>query len=166
MNIERILNALNEHEVAYMLIGGVNFLLRHQGPMTYDVDIWIDDSDENRARCEAALRALDAEWGSRDEDWGPVEERPSGWLDGQSVFCLLTPHGALDVFRQMRGLPDWATCRNRAVHVTISGTIECFAVNDQDMLDSQLALPPGLQRTERLRVLRAAIERDGPEGAP
>lgn len=48
MNIDRILTELNSANVDYLLIGGVNFLLRHHGPLTYDVDVWICDSEENR----------------------------------------------------------------------------------------------------------------------
>ena len=30
MNIDAVLSKLNERQVAYLLIGGVNFMLRHQ----------------------------------------------------------------------------------------------------------------------------------------
>ena len=58
MNVDQILRAFNETQVEYILIGGMNFLLRHAPILTFDVDLWIDDTPENRARCEAALRWL------------------------------------------------------------------------------------------------------------
>jgi hypothetical protein len=91
MNVDHILNTLNQHGVSYLLIGGMNFLLRHLPLSTYDVDVWIEDRFDNRRRCETALAALDAEWGRTDADWGPVAKLPAGWLDQQGVFSLNSP---------------------------------------------------------------------------
>ena len=99
MNVDHILETLNGHQVAYILIGGMNFLLRHTPVLTYDVDLWIDDTPENLDRCEKALGELQAEWGATDNDWGPVSSKTPGWLGSQAVFCLTSPHGAVDIFR-------------------------------------------------------------------
>ena len=80
MNVDHILGTLNGHHVAYILIGGMNFLLRHAPVLTYDVDLWIEDTPENRDRCERALGELQAEWGASDRDWGPVAAKAEGWL--------------------------------------------------------------------------------------
>ena len=40
MNVDEILAALNAERVDYLLIGGMNFLLRHIPELTFDVDIW------------------------------------------------------------------------------------------------------------------------------
>jgi hypothetical protein len=62
MNVDRILETFNRQQVAYLLIGGMNFLLGHKPVLTYDVDLWVEDTEENLRRCEAALAELDAEW--------------------------------------------------------------------------------------------------------
>lgn len=53
---------LHRRSVAYLIIGGVHYLLRHPPVLTFDLNIWIEDSPENRARCvdwsEYAARAL------------------------------------------------------------------------------------------------------------
>ena len=55
MNVDEILRVFNECGVEYLLIGGMNFLLRHQPVLTYDIDLWIRDTPMNRAvRCGAA----------------------------------------------------------------------------------------------------------------
>ncbi|HMP76278.1 MAG TPA: hypothetical protein PKE12_08285 [Kiritimatiellia bacterium] len=59
LDVDAIFDAFNSREVEYILIGGMNFLLRHQPVLTFDVDVWIHDTAENRTRCEAALNALD-----------------------------------------------------------------------------------------------------------
>jgi len=111
MNIDHILSTLNKHEVAYVLIGGMNFLLRHAPVLTYDVDVWIDDEPANRERCETALSELQAEWGPSDNDWIPVAARKPGWLETQALYCLMSPYGAIDVFRSVKGLECWTTPR-------------------------------------------------------
>jgi len=158
MKADFILQTLNDSHVDYLLIGGMNFLFRHRPVLTYDIDVWIDDTAENRARCEAALAALEAEWGTSDDDWQPVARRKPGWLARQGVFSLVSPYGSIDVFRSVRGLEDWRACRARAVTARTSAGVAYMGLSDQDMLQCQLALPEQQQRTERIEILRRAIE--------
>lgn len=159
MNVDQILETLSRHQVDYLLIGGMNFLLRHQGPVTYDVDVWIDDTDENRERCERALAELGAEWGRTEADWAPVARSSPGWLARQGMFCLHTTAGAVDVFRSLEGPSSWAEAKRRAVRVTVAAGIECDALCDADMLACQLALPEGQRRQDRLDRLRQSLEK-------
>jgi hypothetical protein len=79
MNPDKIFATMNDHGVFYLLIGGMNFMLRHEPKLlTFEIDFWIDDTAENRQRCETALAALDAKWGVNDADWKPVAERQPG----------------------------------------------------------------------------------------
>jgi hypothetical protein len=127
--------------------------------LTYDVDVWIEDNTENRRRCEAALADLQAEWGSTDDDWNSVATKPEGWLDGQSVFCLNSPHGAIDIFRSVLGLPAWPLCRERAeAGQTASGTA-FWGLSDADMLCCQLALPDGARNEARVRYLQDSLRK-------
>jgi hypothetical protein len=50
MNVDEILQTLNEGQVDYLLIGGMNFLIRHLPELTFDVDIWVRDDTENLGR--------------------------------------------------------------------------------------------------------------------
>ena len=40
MNVDTIPDTMNSRNVAYLLIGVMNFLLRHAPVMTYDVDLF------------------------------------------------------------------------------------------------------------------------------
>jgi len=51
MNIDHILRTFNACAVEYLLIGGMNFLLRHEPVLTYDIDFWIRDTVVNRGHC-------------------------------------------------------------------------------------------------------------------
>ena len=157
MNTDHILSTLNRHEVAYMLIGGMNFLLRHAPVLTHDVDVWIDDEPANREHCEKALCELQAEWGQSDADWGPVAARKPGWLAVQGLHCLLSPHGAIDVFRSVKGLESWTTCRDAAQPERTPAGTAYLGLSDADMLRCQMVLDQGLQKLDRIRALRKAL---------
>ncbi len=157
MNIDRILQVLNDGGVDYLLVGGVNFLLRHRPELTFDLDIWVRDAPDNLRRCETALAVLDAEWGPDEAAWGPVARMPTGWLAGQSVFCMTSPAGAIDVFRAVKGMADWASCADRAVSGRTAAGIAYRGLCDADMLACQLALPPPERKEGRIAVLRAAL---------
>ncbi len=157
MNIEHILAVFNRHEVRYLLIGGVNFLLRHKPVLTFDVDFWIEDSEANRRRCEEALNELNAEWGRTDSDWGAVANLAAGWLSQQPVFCLTSPHGAIDIFRLVQGLSDW----DEAFTVSVSGTTASgtaySGLSDADMLACQLSIPVESRKNDRIQELQKAM---------
>jgi hypothetical protein len=157
MNVDHILATLNQHGVDYVLIGGMNFLLRHLPVSTYDIDVWIQDEAANLQRCEAALGALNAEWGQTDADWGPVANMPPGWLNRQGVFSLNSPHGAIDVFRSVHGLADWSTAAAQAMVEKTKAGVSYRGLCDADMLQCQLALDPGFQNQSRVRYLQGKV---------
>jgi hypothetical protein len=157
ISIDEILGALNRNGCSYLLIGGMNFMLRHEPQLTFDVDVWIEDSLQNRRKCETALAELNAEWGKTDELWGPVSQLPSNWLEQQYVYSLITPFGALDVFRSVKGLADWQACWQRGVEESTAAGTSYRGLCDEDMLQCQLALDEVEQKGERIRVLRNSI---------
>jgi hypothetical protein len=162
MDIDGILTALHQHEVQYLLIGGVNFLLRHAPELTFDVDVWISDTAENRARLNTALRRLRAEWGPTETDWAPVPEDPA-WLLRQPIFCLTTPSGALDIFREVQGLEgEFEQAFRRGIQSQTPSGIPYHGLSDEDMLRCQEALNPSEQKPGRMETLRRAIsQREG-----
>ncbi len=105
-----------------------------------------------------ALAALQAEWGESDTDWAKVAERDPGWLDRQPVFCLNSPSGAIDVFRTVTGLSDWAVSRAGASRdTTASGTVY-WGLSDEDMLRCQLALEEPYRKPQRIATLRRVLQ--------
>jgi hypothetical protein len=157
MNVDEILTTLNQEHVDYLLIGGMNFLLRHLPELTYDVDIWVKDDDENLARVNRALRQLGAEWGRTESEWKPAAT-DWHWLQTQAVFCLTTAHGALDIFRDVHGLEGcYVDCKGRSVRSQTATGIQFAGLSDQDMLACQEALPAEERKERRIEVLREAI---------
>lgn len=160
MNVDRILDMLNRHEVEYLLIGGMNFFIRHRPVATFDVDVWIADTTLNRSRCEAALRDLDAAWGADEQAWGPVARLAPGWLERHGVYCLTSAAGDIDIFRSVKGLADWSDCARRASTSTTKSGVSFRGLSDRDMIACQEALPEGQRRVDRVLYLRKALHDD------
>lgn len=160
MDVDHILRTMNDHGVDYLLIGGMNFLLRHAPVLTYDVDLWIHDVPANRARCAAALAALGACWGPSEADWRPVADQPL-WLERQPVFCLTSPSGAIDVFREVRGLGAWEAAAARAVAGLTAAGVAYRGLADEDMIACQLALPEAERRPGRIETITRALHGRG-----
>ena len=157
MNIDAILSELSSARVDYLLIGGVNFLLRHTPELTFDVDIWVRDDPKNLAQLNIALKLMGAEWGPIEIFWKPVPTDPR-WLREQTVFCLTTRHGALDIFREVKGLEGkYNECHNASFSARTGSGIPYRGLSDQHMLDCQTALPPGEQNQKRIATLKKAL---------
>lgn len=155
-----MIETLNAEGVDYLLIGGMNFLLRHEPELTFDVDIWVADIAENLDRLNRALHGLGAAWGPTETAWAPVPE-DSAWLRRQTVFCLTTQHGALDVFREVRGLEgQYLECREAAVRSQTASGLAFLGLSDAHMLACQEALPEAERKPRRVATLRAALRRE------
>lgn len=159
MDTDRILASLNSAEVDYILIGGMNFLLRHKPELTFDIDVWVRDDAPNLARLNTALLELKAAWGPDDQTWEPVPAYPA-WLRRQSVFCLTTAAGALDVFRHVAGLGDFETSKNEASLLKTAAGVPFLSLSDADMIRCQEALPEAVRKTSRLHYLRSLNKDD------
>jgi hypothetical protein len=157
MNIDQILSVFGKHSVDYLLIGGVNFLLNHAPELTFDLDLWVRDDDENLQKANAALQELRAEWGPTEHDWKPVPAQ-QGWLRRQTVFCLTSPYGAIDIFREVKGLEGkYEECKRRAQHKTTTTGVGYTSLSDEDMLQCQLALPEAARKPGRVEALKRSI---------
>lgn len=157
MNVDLILDTFNQNGGRFILIGGMNFLMRHKPIITYDVDLWIEDEADNLKRCHIALSQLGAEWGASDDDWGPIAEKDPSWLSQQGVYCLTSPNGAIDIFRFVQGLDDWSRSFAAALQEHSAGGTEYRGLSDTDMLRCQEALLESARKQERIDILKAAI---------
>ncbi len=54
-DFEDILELLNEHQVRYLIIGGLAFIYHAKPRYTKDMDLWIDPASDNVERTNAAL---------------------------------------------------------------------------------------------------------------
>ncbi len=159
MDVEHILRTLNSHGVEYILVGGMNFLLNHSGPLSYEVGLFVNDTPANRCELNFALQELRCEWGPGMDHLKAVSGDPQ-WLERQPVYCLTSPHGAIDIFRAVKGLEDgYEPCKARAEVRSMQDGEIYFSLSDEDMLRSQLALPETEQIKNRIETLRTSIQK-------
>ena len=153
----RVFLTMNSHSVSYLLVGGLNYFLLHKPVTTQDIDLLIEDTSQNRSRCEHALSELGAEWGRRDDDWGTVATKNDGWLTGQSVFCLLTHFGPVDIFLTIPGISSYHEASLRSVVLDLGWATSIRLISSKDLLACQLAIPEVYRKTERIAYLRGQL---------
>lgn len=110
---------LQQNNVRYIMIGGFATNLHGYSRATNDIDIWIEDSIENRKNLRKALK----EQGSG--DYPPIETMDfiPGWTDFQ-----LNMGFKLDVMLSVKGLEEigFDECYHFAVVAEIEGVIVRF----------------------------------------
>ena len=100
--------SLNNNDVRYVMIGGFATNLHGYNRATNDIDLWIDDTLQNRKNLRKALK----EQGSGDYDAIESMQFVPGWTDFQLNFGF-----KLDVMTSVKGLENigFEECYNFAV---------------------------------------------------
>ncbi|MBW3641057.1 MAG: hypothetical protein KY451_14700 [Actinobacteria bacterium] len=157
---ERILGVLTEHEVQFVLIGGMG-AVAHGSPLpTRDVDVTPEASRANLDRLAAALRALDAR--IRDSD---IPEGLAFSCDGTSLAAaifwnLTTRFGDLDISFTPAGTTGYAGLVVDAEPLTFRG-VDVQLASLEAIVRSKAAAnrPKDLRALPVLRELLAAQTR-------
>ena len=97
----------------FVVIGGFAVIANQFVRATEDVDVLVPDDEENDARLDAALLALDARW--------PADDRPfaAGELRGREHSRLIWAAGLLDVLREGVAPLDVASVEAGAVRADL-----------------------------------------------
>ncbi len=104
-----IVAVLLEHEVMFVVIGGIAAALHGSPFVTKDLDITPEMSAENLTRLSNALRAVGARVGTERVEGGPAFNHDAESLAAAGVWNLTTNFGELDlsfVPTGTRGYPD------------------------------------------------------------
>lgn len=118
---EEILRVLGDHDVEYVLIGGLAAVLHGSALPTYDVDITPEASAGNLGRLSDALRALDARARVDGVPDGLPFRHDAASLAAVTTLNLVTTGGDLDVALHPAGVPEFEQWRRDAVRVEILG---------------------------------------------
>ncbi|MCC5886866.1 MAG: hypothetical protein JJT88_10580 [Gammaproteobacteria bacterium] len=92
-SFREILEALNQHEVEYMVVGGVAAVIHGAPTTTFDLDALVRLSDANAERLARALSELDARFREHRAILRPTVED----ILGGGHLLLMTRAGPLDV---------------------------------------------------------------------
>lgn len=117
LDIDRIVKVLNDHEVDYVVIGGIAVIAHGNPRATFDLDLIASLEADNLARLAAALVALDARaFGIDGQDVGVDPTDPTDLARGGN-WVLVTDAGRLDIMSAADGAAPYHRLIERAVHL-------------------------------------------------
>jgi hypothetical protein len=135
LDAERILRALSEHGVDYVLIGGLAVQTHGHVRTTIDADLIPAPEPANLRRLAAALNSLDARvLNSGDEDI-PIDAK---MLPRATIWQFATRDGGVDVMHEVPGGRPYSELSERALHVKL-GDIDVPVVDLDDLIQMKLA---------------------------
>ena len=141
-----LLQALDDHGVAYIVVGGFARVLQGTEELTWGLDIVPSTRPENLPRLEAALTDLDA----RRADGKPAQ---AGTLAREQVIALETEHGELKLVPEPAGTRGYDDLRRAATREPIGKGLrpQVASVGDLARMVSALDQP---ERATQLTQLR------------
>lgn len=161
LGAERILGALQEHHVDYVLIGALAATIHGSSLRTDDVDVCPRKDAANLKRLAGALRALEAK--EYDPHRGELIERDwtGAMLASDRTWLLGTSAGRLDLVFEPSGTDGYADLGRGAVAMEIGG-VHVRVASLEDVIRSKEAADRPRDR-EQLPALRHLLEGLGGE---
>jgi predicted nucleotidyltransferase len=104
-NYIQLLKRLIDHDVEFIVIGGVAAALQGSGLATFDLDVCAPMTDANIDRIHAAMQDLNAYFGQR-PDRLPLYDDPKR-LHGFKNIYLRTNLGAIDLLGELPGVASY-----------------------------------------------------------
>lgn len=135
LDAERILRALDEHGVDYVLIGGLAVQTHGHVRTTNDADLMPAPDPDNLGRLSAALRSLDARVLNPGEERTAIDAK---MLPKATIWQFATRDGGIDVMHEAPGGRPYAELSERALHVKL-GDIDVPVVDLDDLIRMKLA---------------------------
>jgi len=90
-----LLEAFNDAEVRYLIIGGYAVIKHSEPRFTKDLDLWVATDSENSKRVYAALAEFDA----------PIEDlQPSDFAETTAFFTMGLPPTRIDIMFDLNGV--------------------------------------------------------------
>ena len=136
LDAERILRALAEHGVDYVLIGGLA-VQTHGGHVrtNNDADLIPAPDPANLERLASTLRALDARVLNPGEEDTEINAK---MLSKATIWQFVSRDGGIDVMHEVPGGRPYADLSKRALHVRL-GDVDVPVVDLDDLIQMKLA---------------------------
>lgn len=135
LDAERILRALAEHGVDYVLIGGLAVQTHGHVRTTNDADLIPAPDPANLGRLADALRSLDARILNPGSENVEIDAK---MLPKATIWQFASRDGGIDVMHEVPGGRTYAELRERALAVRL-GEIEVPVVGLDDLIAMKLA---------------------------
>jgi hypothetical protein len=135
LDAEQILQALAEHGVEYMIVGGLAVQTHGHVRTTVDIDVYPRPTPANMARLAEALKALDAQVLNPGSEGMRID---SMMLPRATLWQFATRHGAVDVLHDAPGAPPYEELRGRALELKL-GDLDLAVVGRDDLISMKRA---------------------------
>lgn len=135
LDAERILRALAENGVDYVLIGGLAVQTHGHVRTTNDADLIPAPDPANLERLAATLRSLDARVLNPGQEDTEID---AGMLPRATIWQFVTRDGGIDVMHEVPGGRPYADLSKRALHVRL-GEVDVPVVDLDDLIQMKLA---------------------------
>jgi hypothetical protein len=134
-DVERILGALAEHSVDYVLVGGLAVQTHGHVRTTFDVDVYPRPERDNLRRLADALRALDARTLNPGAEGLAIT---AAMLPRATLWQFETRDGAIDVLHDAPGAPTYDELRARSLEIDL-GDIRVAVAGRDDLINMKRA---------------------------
>jgi hypothetical protein len=163
---ERMLAALADRGVRFILIGGMAAVLHGDVGVTVDIDVVPERSDENLERLAEALRQLGARIRTEGEPEGLLFDCSAPFfrnLPPDSIVNMTTEAGDLDVTFCPSGTSGFSDLLRDAVEIEAADRLRIFVASLEDVIRSKQAADREKDRLAlpRLRRLLDRLRRGG-----
>jgi hypothetical protein len=151
-----LLKRLNDHQVRYVLVGGMACVFHGSQVVTQDVDICAPLTMENLSRLLAALAGVHPRFKTA-PDLMPLPDEAEK-LKGFKNLYLLTDLGPLDVLSEIAGVGDHFEVERRAIRVEIEGIL-CRVLDLDTLITAKKAMnsPKDRQAVMELEAIRERL---------
>jgi hypothetical protein len=135
LDAERILGALAEHSVDYVIVGGLAVQTHGHVRTTVDIDVCPSPDHANLARLADALNSLDAEMLNPESDGLKIDAIT---LPRATLWQFATRHGAVDVLFDAPGTPPYDELRAGALEIEL-GELRLAVAGRDDLISMKRA---------------------------
>ena len=135
LDAERILRALAENGVDYVLIGGLAVQTHGHVRTTNDADLIPAPDPANLERLAATLRSLDARVLNPGQEDAEIDAK---MLPKATIWQFVTRDGGIDVMHEVPGDRSYSDLSRRALHVCL-GDIDVPVVDLDALIQMKLA---------------------------
>ena len=135
LDAERILQALAEHAVDYVIVGGLAVQTHGHVRTTVDIDVFPRPDPSNMGRLAEALNALDAQVLNPGSEGMKIDAM---MLPRATLWQFATKHGAIDVLHDAPGTPPYDELRGRALEIRL-GDLELAVAGRDDLIGMKRA---------------------------
>jgi hypothetical protein len=135
LDAERILEALSEHAVDYVVVGGLAVQTHGHVRTTVDIDVFPRPDPSNLARLADALNALDARVLNPGSEGLKID---AAMLPRATLWQFATRHGAIDVLHDAPGAPPYGALRTGALEIRL-GDLKLAVAGRDDLIGMKRA---------------------------